>query len=253
MVLFSVARSVYYPVERWLARYTDILITINKEDYARAKKSFKVGKVEHIPGVGIDMRAFSEVVIDKLEKCRELNIPKGAFIVLSVGELNKNKNHEVVIRALAKINNHEIHYLICGQGGLENYLRDLAKELGLEKQVHLLGFRKDVAEIYKISDLFVFPSFREGLSVALMEAMANGLPLVCSEIRGNIDLIEDGKGGFLVEPTDLDGYSKYVDKLTSDKQLKMELGSFNIKKIEDYSVENVLSDMERIYKLKVFE
>lgn len=241
---------VYYPVEKWLARYTDTLITINKEDYERAKSKFKAKRVEYIPGVGIDLEKFSTVEIDRNLKCSELDLPKDAFVVLSVGELNKNKNHEVVIRAIGKIDNPNINYIICGQGKLEGYLRDLSKELSIENQVHLLGFRKDIPEICKIADLFAFPSYREGLSVALMEAMANGLPVVCSNVRGNSDLIEDGKGGYLIEPVDVEGFAKYINELISDSEIRIEFGGFNHKKIEKYSIENVLCEMEKIYKLQ---
>lgn len=238
---------VYYPVEKWFARYTDTLITINKEDYERAKSKFNANRVEYIPGVGIDLEKFNTVEIDIDLKRSELGLAKDTFVVLSVGELNKNKNHEVVIRALGKIDNSKIHYIICGQGTLYGYLKNLSKELGLEGQVHLLGFRKDIPEICKVSDVFAFPSYREGLSVALMEAMANGLSVVCSNIRGNSDLIEDGKGGYLVEPEDIEGFAKYIKNLIEDSRLRSEQGEFNHKKIEKYSIDNVLKEMEEIY------
>lgn len=237
----------YYPVEKWFARFTDTLITINKEDYKIVKSKFKAKRIEYIPGVGIDLKKFNMVEIDRHLKCSELGLPKDAFFILSVGELNKNKNHEVVIRALGKIDNPKIHYIVCGQGKLDGYLKNSSKEIGIENQVHLLGFRKDIPEISKISDIFVFPSYREGLSLALMEAMANALPVVCSRIRGNSDLIEDGKGGYLVNPNDVGGFAKYINELISDNGLRSELGNFNLKKIENYSIENVLSEMEKIY------
>lgn len=237
----------FYPIERWLARYTDVLITINKEDYNTAKKSFKAGRVEYIPGVGIDTEKFNEVVIDKSVKRKELGIPDNAFLVLSVGELNKNKNHETVIKAIAKLNNPNVYYVICGQGILGGYIKNLIKQLGLEKQVKLLGYRRDIAEISKASDVFVFPSFREGLSVALMEAMALGLPVICSKIRGNVDLIEDVNGGYLVEPDDIDGYVKSLDKLIQNDALIESMSSYNQKIIKDFDIYNVKRDMEKIY------
>jgi glycosyltransferase involved in cell wall biosynthesis len=236
----------YYPVERWLARYTDVLITINKEDYEFAKK-FKANRIEYVPGVGIDTDKFKTVVTDRELKRSELGLTKHAIVVLSVGELNKNKNHEIVIRAIGKINNPDINYIICGQGKLYGYLKSLSKELGIENQVHLLGFRNDIPEICKMADLFVFPSHREGLSVALMEAMASGLPVVCSNIRGNSDLIEDGKGGYLVKPGDVEGFAKYIDKFITDGEIGVDFGKLNHKIIEDYSIEYVLKIMEDIY------
>lgn len=241
---------VYYPIEKWLARYTDTLITINKEDYERAKRKFTAKKVLYIPGVGIDLEKFNKMELDRDLKRSEIGLSEDALIILSVGELNKNKNHEIIIRAIAKIDNTNIHYIICGQGELHEYLWNLSMELGLENQVHLLGFRKDILEICKISDIFAFPSYREGLSVALMEAMASKLPVVCSNIRGNSDLIESGRGGYLVKPNNVEGFAKHIKDLTGCSGLSSEFGSFNHKKIEIYSIDNVLCEMEKIYKLQ---
>lgn len=239
----------FYPIERWLARYTDVLITINKEDYCRARKSFKAEKIEYIPGVGINIKKLSQVIVDKSAKRKELNVPLDAFVVLSVGELNKNKNHETIIKAIAELNNSNTYYLICGQGVLENYLKDLIKELGVEKRVKLLGYRSDVAEIIKAVDVFAFPSYREGLSVALMEAMALGLPIVCSKIRGNTDLIENGRGGYLLKPNDIDGFSAAIVKIANGNTVEM--GEINSQKIEHYSLDNVIKKIINIYTTQI--
>lgn len=180
---------IYYPIEWFLSRWTDILITINGEDYSRAKRSFRAKSTEYIPGVGIDLDKFSDISCDREKKRIELGLQNDDIMLLSVGELNKNKNHEMVIRALARIKNAKVHYVIVGQGCLYEKLINLAEKVRVSEKVHLLGYRNDVAEIYQAADVFVFPSKREGLSVALMEAMASGLPIVCSKVRGNIDLI----------------------------------------------------------------
>lgn len=237
----------FYSVERWLARYTDVLITINEEDYARAKKTFKAGRVEYIPGVGIDTKKISEVVVDKLVKFRELGVPKCAFVILSVGEINKNKNHEIVIKAVAKLNNPNIYYIICGEGPLENYLKDLIKKLGLEKQVKLLGYREDITEISKVSEVFAFPSFREGLAVALMEAMASGLPVVCSKIRGNVDLVDDDQGGYLIEPDNISSFARMIERLSRNEELKKKMGDYNLDKVKMFDINIIKKKMENIY------
>jgi glycosyltransferase involved in cell wall biosynthesis len=238
---------IYYPIEKWLSKYTDVLITINKEDYQRAKASFKAGKVEYVPGVGLDIGKFTNVMIDKHAKRKELGLSQEAFVVLSVGELNKNKNHETVIRALAKLNNPKIHYVICGQGPLENYLKDLAKGVGLKEQIHLLGFRRDIGEICKASDVFVFPSLREGLPVALMEAMVTGLPVVCSDIRGNRDLIADGKGGYLVDPNNVDKFARSIESLLTHTERRLTMASFNMEVVKLSDSSNVNKRLQEIY------
>lgn len=245
----------FFPIEIFLSRYTDVLITINKEDYSRAKKLFKQVRVEYVPGVGIDTQKFSKVDIDKSAKREKLCIPNNAFLILSVGELNKNKNHETVIRAIYKLDNPNVYYIICGQGGLEEKLKKLIIDLGLEKQVKLLGYRGDIAEISKASDIFIFPSLREGLSVALMEAMALELPVICSNIRGNIDLINEGKGGYLVDAKSVDEYATALQKLVKDSYKRNNMSKYNKQIISNFNIENVNKYIFNIYneKVKIFK
>ncbi len=238
----------YYPIEKWLSRYTDILITINKEDYERAKKDFKAGRVEYVPGVGVDVEKYSGAVVDPKAKRKELGLAEDEFVLVSTGELNDNKNHKTIIQAVHKLENSSVKYLICGKGPLDEELLYLVKELDLERQVMLLGYRTDIIEINHVADVFVFPSFREGLSVALMEAMACGLPVVCSDIRGNRDLIEDGKGGFLVEPSSVDDFIQAIRKLAQDDSLRVSARLYNKSKVEDYDMDIVLKKMKSIYE-----
>ncbi|MDO4559448.1 MAG: glycosyltransferase [bacterium] len=186
----------YYPMERFLSRYTDVLITVNKEDYHRAL-TFNAAEVAYIPGIGVDFGKFRNCGADTTAKRRELGIPEDAWLLLSVGELNKNKNHIAVLRALSIMRNPAIHYMIAGEGPLHEYLPKKAKELDIEGGVHLLGYREDTPELYKVADCFVFPSLREGLPVALMEAAVSGLPIICSKIRGNTDIAEKYGGSRL--------------------------------------------------------
>lgn len=239
---------IYYPIEKFLSKYTDILITINNEDYYRAKNYFFSKEVIYIPGVGIDTSKFNKVKVDNVEKRKQLEIPINAFVVLSVGELNENKNHEIIIKAIEKLKNPDIYYIICGTGSNKEYLNSMIQNLNLEEQVRLLGNRNDIAEILQISDTFVFPSFREGLSVALMEAMASGLPVICSNIRGNRDLIEHKKGGYLVNPSDLHGFACSIKKMYESKDLRESFGEFNKNRVERYSLKNVLKELTKVYK-----
>lgn len=236
---------IYYPVERFCAKYTDKLITINKEDYERAKwfKLRKNGKVYYVPGVGINLEKIQNLKVDIKQKKTELVIPEDIPVLLSVGELIKRKNHETVLKALSQIKDKNFIYLICGRGVLMEYLKNLTKQLGLESKVKFLGFRKDIAEICKTSDLFIFPSYQEGLPVALMEAMAAGLPIIASNVRGNRDLIEKEN---LFEPNDVKTLTSLIEKqieLIRQKELRKVIYT----NLEQYSLENVLKQMAEIY------
>ncbi|MBC3805603.1 glycosyltransferase [Acetobacterium fimetarium] len=234
----------YFPAERFLARDTDVLITMNKEDYERAKKYFNSCQLEYIPGIGINTQ---EIEIDRNKKRPELQIPEETMVLLSVGEMIERKNHETALRALAKLENQNYLYLICGRGKLESYLKKRAEELGIEDRVKFLGFRNDISEICIASDIFVFPSFQEGLPVAVMEAMAAGLPVVGSSIRGNVDLIQNGEGGFLIKPNDIEGFSKSIDEIMRDSALRRTMGLRNLNEAKKYDVEIVKNRMQEIY------
>lgn len=183
----------FYPVEKLCAYWTDVLITINREDYERAKRKLRAREVEYIPGVGIDLARFypGRFSQEEIAQTRALlGVGPDEKLLLSVGELSRNKSHETVIHALAELNNPKLKYVVCGCGEQEGFLKELTKRLGLEKQVLLFGYHPDVLRLYASADLFVFPSLREGLPVALMEALASGLPVVCSKTRGNVELTE---------------------------------------------------------------
>lgn len=204
----------FCPVEMLCSRWTDMLITINEEDFHFAQKHMKAGKTVYISGIGIDTEKFRTCAVDREHKRKELGIPPHEKILISVGELNTNKNQKTMIQAVAKLKNPSIHYLIVGVGQNEQELKQIVRTLHLEKQVHFLGYRRDIHELDKISDIFVFPSFREGLSASLMEAMASGLPCIVSAVRGNRDLIENGKGGFWAKPDSADEFAEKIKFLT---------------------------------------
>lgn len=240
----------YYPVEKWLSRYTDVLITINKEDYERAK-TFKAGKVCYVPGVGIDLKKFNVGYVDKEQKRNEIGVTADDFVLLSVGELIPRKNHEVVIRAMSVLKQkgdlEYIEYVICGRGAYEADLKKLAEEMNVADHIHFLGYRNDISEICNCADLFVFMSHQEGLPVALMEAMACGLPAVCSNIRGNTDLIEDGITGLISNNTP-EELAEAITKMRSDSALRDRLVSAALKKIKRFDLSSVEDEMTKIYK-----
>lgn len=237
---------IYYPVEWICSWFTDVLITINEEDYSLAQKRMKAKEICYVPGVGVDTEKFANIQVDREVKRKELGIPEEAIMLLSVGELNKNKNHQVILKAMTMIENEDIHYCIAGKGNEEKALLQVAKDNKIESRIHLLGFRTDVEELYKSADIFCFPSHREGLSVALMEAMSAGLPCIVSKIRGNTDLIVDDKGGWLCEPSNIGMFAKNISKINRDKI--NEMGTYNQMRMQKFSNKTVIEKIKKVYK-----
>lgn len=237
---------IYYTAERFCAKYTDCLITINQEDYNRAK-GFKAKAVEYVPGIGLHTDEIQGVQVDAVEKRESIGVGQEDFFLVSVGELNENKNQRVIINALGKLQNPHIKYILCGIGNQKEALEELAVEKGVADNVIFLGYRNDVKEITSVADVFAFPSYREGLSVALMESMACGLPAVCSKIRGNVDLIQEGKGGFLYNPDDVDGFADGINRMFNDRQLCSDMGNENKQFVRNFDINTVKECMENIY------
>ena len=144
-----------------------------------------------------------------------------------------------------------LKYLICGQGEKKEYLQKLIRAYDLTERVILLGFRVDVAELYHVADIFVFPSRQEGLPVALMEAMASGLPVICSEIRGNTELVKNGKGGYLVKqenPKEFDlAFRKLNQMSLHDSQQSNKMSQENVQKMNEYCETKIKKKMQDIY------
>ena len=242
----------YYPIEKILASATDLIITINQEDFRFASHKLhprRQGGVIYVPGIGIDYEAYSGVSSDREHKKLELGIPVQAAMILSVGELNQNKHHEIIIRAMEHIR--DAHYVIAGQGELLNKLMELAAKFSVSDRVHFLGFRDDVKQLYKTADIFCLPSYREGLSASVMEAMASGLPVVCSDIRGNRDLVVHEKGGYLVGVDNTQGYTDVLNPLAQSSVIRDKMGAFNSRFIEQFSLDRVTREMEIIYTDKL--
>ena len=237
---------VYFPVEWLLAPLTDVLITINREDFDRAERLLHAKKTVYIPGVGIDTARFRDNEEKGAALRRELGIPENAGVLLSVGDLNKNKNHRAVLDALAGMENQNLFYVVCGRGPFKEELEAFAREKGLGDRVRFMGYRNDVPAFYAMADVFVFPSFREGLSVSVMEAMASGLPIVCSRIRGNTDLVEDGVNGFLVDPGEPRSIAAAVLRLY-DSGKQEEISQNNREKAESYSLGAIVEEYRKVY------
>lgn len=233
-----------------MAHWTDAIITMNEEDYQAAKK-FKLkknGRVFKVHGVGITLSDFENVDIDLKNKRLELGLKSTDIVCISAGDLVQRKNYGTAIKAIAKTKNSSIHYLICGVGSEKDNLEKLAIENGIAANVHFLGFRTDVKELMKMSDVFLFTTLQEGLPRSMMEAMACGLPCIASRIRGNVDLLDDGKGGYLCGCDAENEIAEKIKKLAADKDLREKMRLYNLKAIKAYDVSVVEKEIEMIYK-----
>ncbi|MBS4930172.1 MAG: glycosyltransferase family 4 protein [Clostridiales bacterium] len=202
----------FYPVERCLAHWTDCLITINKEDYERAKRLKVKSSVNYVPGVGINR--IDKLSVEEIKNKRiELGIPLEGTLLISVGELNKNKNQRVILKILKESNMKNLFCIICGEGPEKMQLNTYIKRYNLESQVKLLGFRQDIDELLMCSNIFVCSSKREGLSVAVMEALSYGIPVIATSVRGNRELIKEGINGYLVSKNSVKKYLVCLKKI----------------------------------------
>lgn len=253
----------YYPMEKFLSRYTDQQICINREDYELAKRRFHAKYVDYIPGVGIDgswFRTFGDK--ERQRKRESLGILPGQVVLLTSGEMIPRKNQEVLFRMLAKMKDEaeNLHLLLCGHGELNEYLHGLADELGIVDRISFLGYREDMAEIFQASDIFLFPSFQEGLPRAMLEAMASGLPVICSEIRGNTDLMGDRwtesanqrmklcPGGIMLNHLqDADVWAEALRDMLSKRSSWKEMGEACIMRSREFGLDVVEKRMREIY------
>ena len=237
-------KLIYQTAETFLARYTDAQITINREDFAAAQKFPLRGKAYYVPGIGVDVKKISSVQVDRATKRAELGIPQDAFVFITVGELITRKNQELLIRAFSNANVTNAQLLICGSGREKEHLEQRMQELKIADKVHLLGFRRDIYELLKCSDAFVFPSKQEGLPVALMEAMAAGLPCIASRIRGNVDLLKRSR--YLFEPADENMLCQLLNDAANGVQIEQEC-ELNWETLKKYDIKNVSKEMQSIY------
>ena len=240
---------VYYPAEKMLSRLTDVIITINEEDYQLAKK-WTWTDVRFFRGVGIDLNRFTgndEDVRSILRK--ELNIPEESILLIFAGEMSWRKHQDFLIRTVALLNSSaDVKLVMAGEGAYLKKYRNLAQKLRIDDSIIFLGFRGDVDYLMKASDIYVSSSRQEGLPVNIMEAMATGLPVVCFNIRGNKDLVENGKGGFLVKFDDQEAFVKRLNELASDSELRNRMGLYNKKASKNLERTRLINDMMKIYE-----
>lgn len=238
---------IYYPIEKIMAKFTDVIININKEDYKITKEKLKPRSSYLLNGVGLDLSKYKKLSNDEiLEKKKELGINDNDFVVLMIAELNKNKNHIQLINAIEilKEKYSNIKALCIGDGQNKEILKQLIISKNLQNDIFMLGYRQDVNKLINISDIGILMSYREGLPRNIMEFMASGRKVIATNIRGCRDLLCNETIGTLVNVGDYEETAKAIEKyyLSRDRR-------FNISdEIKKYDIESVNSELLKIYE-----
>ena len=243
---------VFYPIEKFMARYCDLLITINEEDYALAKEKFgKRTAVAHIHGVGVDANRYHPAAEEEQLAMRAAEgLSPDDFVILCTGELNENKNQKTLVSAAARLRDRipNLKVLLAGNGPMEQELRDQIAALGLQDTVKLLGYRTDLERVVPAVDLAASCSKREGMPLNIIEAMLCEKPVVASHNRGHDELVEDGVTGALLAPDDVTKFAEAVYSLSEAPELKMRLGHAGKEKAQKYTVSHVSAEIEKLFK-----
>ncbi len=238
---------IFYPIEKYLSKYTDTLITINKEDYELARTHFnkRCKDIQYAPGVGIDTSKFN-IALSNKEKIKiknSIGLKENDFVLACVARMDKNKNQIFLIECMKEIikKNNTIHLLLIGPDELNGYYQSQAKYYNIEKNIHFLGRRDDIPRVLQIVNIVVSASKREGLPVNVMEALASNIPVVALNCRGMQDLITNGENGYIVSSKE-----EFIDKILEIKRKN------TLKKVEldqKFTISSVEKQMKEIYKL----
>lgn len=243
---------IYYPIEKCMAHYTDCLITINKEDYELATRRFKAKHVEYVHGVGVNTEKFKPIKESKkVEIKKSFGYKADDFLLFYAAEFNKNKNQEFLLQVLALLKDDipNAKLLLAGEGPMLEKCREQAVRLGVSQMVDFLGYRQDIQQIIPMCDMAIASSFREGLPVNIMEAMACGLPVVAIDNRGHRELVQNNKNGWIIERNNTVDFSNKIKVLAHTEELKRKLGENGRNIIlNKYSVEKILTEKSRIYQ-----
>ncbi len=246
---------IYYPIEWVMAKFTDVTININKEDYEITKKRLKPKKCYLINGVGIDLNKYKSISEkEKIKKRKELGIDEEDFVIIMIAELNENKNQIQMIKAMEIIKNNNIKVLCVGEGNKYDELINQIKKSKLEKQIKLLGFRNDINDLINISDIGVLLSYREGLPRNLMELMANGKRIMGTNIRGCRDLICKDYIGSLVEVSDYEATAMAIKEFYDKRYLNKKLEDMIRQECkEQYDIKPINKKLINIYEKLILE
>lgn len=241
----------FYPIEKYLSRYTDCLITINNEDFVLSNAKFNAGMTELVNGVGVELTKFRPVTVQEKSRLRnEYSYTDDEFILIYPANLTGEKNHSMLFDVVRNLKNkqYDIRLLCPGKPDLIDEFRKTVLDMGIADNVDFLGFRRDIEKLIALSDISVSTSVREGLPVNLIEAMAGGNPIVATDIRGNRDLVTNDKNGYLVKLGDSEAMASLIESLLNNQSLYQVFSHNNVELAKEYSTEYVNEQLLSVYK-----
>ena len=241
-----------YPMEKCLAPFTDVLITINEDDEQMAHKHLSAcGAIERIHGIGVHLSRFTEYHSDTApaQFRKSLGLAPDDFVMIYVAEINQNKNQYALLEAFARIRQtiHSAKLLLVGPDHDNGKLQEMIHQRGFAESVLLLGWRSDIPQLLHCADMYVASSKSEGLPLNLIEAMACDLPVVAFRNRGHCSIIDHGHNGFIVPQGDSNAMAEQVIRLHQDPALKKQIVAQAQKDIRQYDTEHVLNELTSIY------
>ena len=237
----------YYPIEKIMAKFTDVTININKEDYEITKEKLKHKKCYLLNGVGLDLDKYKKLSSKEIqEKRKEFGIKDKDFVVLMIAEINKNKNHIQLINAMDILKDKypNIKVLCIGDGTLKESLEKQIILRNLQNNIFMLGYRLDVNKLINISDIGILLSHREGLPRNIMEFMACGRKVIATDIRGCRDIVCNYNVGTLVKVGDYEETARAIEKYYILNNKSFEVSE----EIKKYDIETINSELLKIYE-----
>ncbi len=238
-----------YPIEKYFAnKDTDLLITINKEDYRRAKNKFRC-QVAHIYGVGVRSERYHPATVEEQNSMRvKEGLSEKDFVIICSKELMFDNNQKTLLKAIAIIKEQvpNLKVLLAGNGPDDKMLKDLTNELGLNDIVRFLGYRTDLERVVPMADLVVSCSYREGMPLNIIEAMLCARPIIASHNRGHNELIEEGVTGYLFDMLNEKMLADYIVKIVCNPKQAGEFGEKAYKKVQKYTSNEVVKQMKKI-------
>ena len=246
------SQLVYRPLERWICSAMDMNLGMNMEEVENLEQWNK-RTAHYVHGVGLNVARMQNPSRSREQMREEFGLTESDKFIVSIGELDDNKNHITVIKALATLGRKDFKYVVCGVGPNKDMLLAEAECTGLKENVILAGYRSDIPDVLNAADIFVFPSFHEGMPVSALEAMACSLPVVCSAIRGNVDVVKDGDNGYLFKPSDVDTLSRQIALLMDNEALRQQMGAKNKEIVREFSLEAVTEELKAIYSKVLYD